>query len=605
MTRADGNTVFGQFRRTLLAGAPDEELLALFVAQRDEAAFAALVRRHGPTVWAVCRRLLTHRQDAEDAFQATFLILACKAASIERRALLANWLFGVARRSALNVRAVRARRARQERLCDEVPDVRTTAETSGDDIRTVLDEELARMPEKYRLPLLLCALEGMTHAEAGKSLGWPTGTVAGRLSRGREMLRSRLLRRGVKASAAALAAVLARAATAAPPAAAMRAAAAVTAGRAIGVGVPPAVAALVHTVLRALAFPRLMAAAVLLAALAVALGGAGVMWHRTGSAPPPASALGGPGSQRLPLASADQPDAPGHANAAVPGKPTHRLPADPNAVVFRMERSVDSVLGSRSVLTVFADGRVVAEIPNGSSSLGAGDLTTQARGRSAAAGPGQPAEPQKNKVLRGRLSVRQLEELLRFALDEQEFFDFDPDAVKAALRDKYQFDGDVLDGTDATTTEFRVRTAERSHEVRWPRLAKTAWDFPGVERLLQLYALDVRLQQVFYVLLAGGQQRVEAVAEKMNELAGPCYRLYPDAPRLTAADLLDVTPFADGSGMRFTFSRNRDKTVRNPLFEVSINVPQRGEPRLFYVIPPQTPVRRSGASGPSPSCGHS
>jgi RNA polymerase sigma-70 factor (ECF subfamily) len=223
MTSADGDTVISYLRMTLcagtMAGAPDGELLEQFLAQRDEAAFAALLRRHGPMVWRVCRGLLAHPQDAEDAFQATFLILARKAAAIGRRQLLANWLFGVARRAALNMRALRARRARHEQSCGDLPDVPATVETPWDDIQAVLDEELARMPAKYRLPLLLCGLEGMTHAEAGAYLGWPTGTVAGRLSRGRELLRTRLLRRGVTAPAAALAALLApdAASAAVPP----------------------------------------------------------------------------------------------------------------------------------------------------------------------------------------------------------------------------------------------------------------------------------------------------------------------------------------------------------------------------------------------------
>src|SRR5260370_16170194 len=155
MGLADGDTVIGHLRRTLCADvldrAPDEELLNQFVAQRDEAAFAALVRRHGRMVWGVCKRVLVQRQDAEDAFQATFLVLACKAALIGRRKLLANWLFGVARRAALNMRAVRARRTRHEHVCGDPPDVAVMLETPSDDLRPVLDEELSSRPQSYRL----------------------------------------------------------------------------------------------------------------------------------------------------------------------------------------------------------------------------------------------------------------------------------------------------------------------------------------------------------------------------------------------------------------------------------------------------------------------
>jgi hypothetical protein len=236
-------------------------------------------------------------------------------------------------------------------------------------------------------------------------------------------------------------------------------------------------------------------------------------------------------------------------------------------------------------LTIRADGRVVAEFPDGVSSLAAADLTRHVRARPPAEGPG----PRKQRVLEGKLSARELGELLRFALDDQEFFDFDPDAVKAAIGNKYHSDGNVFDSTDATTTSFHIRTADGEHEVSWFRLAKSTWDFPKVQPLLQLSALDRRLQQVFYVLLAGGPERVEEALEKANALVVPYYRLYPNAPRLTAADLFVVTPAADGSRTRFTFSRNKDKTIRSPLFEVSIDVPRQGEPRIVYVIPPKTP----------------
>ena len=289
MARADGPTIYNHLRRILcagaLAGAADEDLLAQFIARRDEAAFAALLRRHGPMVWGVCRRLLTRAEDAEDAFQATFLILARRADSLQRRELLANWLFGVARRSALTMRAKAARRARQERSCHEVPEVPTPPVVPWDDVRAVVDEELARMPTKYRLPLLLCALEGMTQAEAGKSLGWPTGTVSARLSRGRELLRTRLRRRGVTALTTALAA-------AGPPpqvvAAVRNAAAVVAAGKAAAAGVPPAVGVLMDAVLRTTALSRWLTVTTLLAALALTLAGVGMIWHlsRPAGAPP-------------------------------------------------------------------------------------------------------------------------------------------------------------------------------------------------------------------------------------------------------------------------------------------------------------------------------
>lgn len=594
MAAADGSSIISHLRRTLRADvlecAPDEELLERFVAQRDEAAFAALIRRHGPMVWGICQRALVHRQDAEDAFQATFLVLVRKAATIGRRKLLANWLFGVARRAASNLRAMRARRARHERLCADPPDIPVIRESHGGDTRVALDEELARMPAKYRLPLLLCGLEGMTHAEAGKHLGWPTGTVAGRLSRGRELLRSRLLRRGITASAAVLTNALAPdvALTAVPPqlvATSLRSAAILVGGKSAAVGLSPTVTSLMHYVLMKLFLARLCATAALMAALAISLAGAGAVWH---SKPSPKVPLADPASlpQKPIHAAATPPVA-----ASAPGSSAIRLPTDANAVVLRMDRSVDSSPGPGMVLTIYADGRVVAEIPDGLASLSPIDLTRYARDHVRAPDAGKRSEAQRRKVIEGRISAGELQEILRFALREQKFFELDPDAVRAAIRDNYKSDGRVSDSTDATTTGFRIRTADHDHEVQWFRLTKAAWDFPRVEGLLQLHALDRRLSRVFYVLLAGGPERVAAAVAKANELVLPYYRLYPDIPPLTTADLFMVTPFADGSGMRFTFSHNKDKLVRNPLFEVSLDVPEQGEPRLCYVIPPSKSFR--------------
>jgi RNA polymerase sigma factor (sigma-70 family) len=603
MSPGDGNTVAGYLRRAIGAGAqaslPDEELLERFIARRDESAFAALLRRHGPMVWGVCQRLLAHRQDAEDAFQASFLVLACKAASIGRRKALANWLFGVARRAALNARSVRGRRTHRERLCGDLPEVAARAETTWDDTGAVLDEELARLPRKYRLPLLLCSLEGMTHAEAGASLGWPTGTVAGRLSRGRKLLRARLLRRGIAVPAAGLGFALSpgAASCAVPPqliAVSIQSALALTVkGKLATTMVSPAVAALLRASLARMFIARLLTATVLITGLVMTLGSAGAGWYlaRPRASPPLADGMA---QHEFQIARAARP---AHAGLGEEqsnsGKPSLRLPADPNAVVFQMDRSVESVAGPGTMLTIFADGRVNAQIPEGLVSLEATELTKHTKDRviapKAALDPGLP----NTKVLTGKLSSPELEELLRFALHEQEFFEFEPAAVKAGIREHYQSDGIVADSTDATTTHFRIQTADRSHEVKWTRLSKSAWDFPEVQRLLQLHALDTRLQQVFYVVLAGGPDRVEAAVQKANELARPLYLRYPDIPRLTAGDLFKVVPDVDGAGMEWTFARNKDKRVRNSLFEVSFYMPQEGEPILRYLTPPQTTLRLS------------
>jgi RNA polymerase sigma factor (sigma-70 family) len=177
----------------------DSQLLERFAGQQDEAAFAALVRRHGPMVLAVCRRILRDAHDADDAFQATFLVLVRKASVIARPELLGNWLYGVAHRVAVKARAKAARRSEHERRAPALASADPTAEVTKHELRAVLDAELRQLPEKYRAPLVLCYLEGKTNAQAARLLGWPTGSISGRLARARELLRERLLSRDLAA----------------------------------------------------------------------------------------------------------------------------------------------------------------------------------------------------------------------------------------------------------------------------------------------------------------------------------------------------------------------------------------------------------------------
>jgi RNA polymerase sigma factor (sigma-70 family) len=170
----------------------DAILLDRFVRLRDETAFAALVKTHGPMVLGVCRRVLRHAQDAEDAFQATFLVLARKAGSLEKPELLANWLFGVAFRTAEHARGKAARRNLHEKEVATMFAAIPQASDLDREVREVLDEELFRMPEKYRAPLVLCYLKGMTNEQAAEHLGCPTGSMSARLARAREILRTRL-----------------------------------------------------------------------------------------------------------------------------------------------------------------------------------------------------------------------------------------------------------------------------------------------------------------------------------------------------------------------------------------------------------------------------
>src|SRR5262245_52742065 len=214
--------VVQHLRRALLlrdcAGLTDGQLLECFISRRDSAALAALVRRHGPMVWGVCRRLLGNYHDAEDAFQATFLVLVRRTGSIASPELLANWLYGVARQTALKVRATTGKRRQRERQVTEMPEPVMSEQAVWDDLQPVLDQELGRLPDKYRIALVLCDLEGKTRKEAARQLGVPDGTLAARLARGRVMMARRLVRHGLAVSGGSLAAVFAQnAASAAAP----------------------------------------------------------------------------------------------------------------------------------------------------------------------------------------------------------------------------------------------------------------------------------------------------------------------------------------------------------------------------------------------------
>jgi RNA polymerase sigma factor (sigma-70 family) len=187
----------------------DRQLLAAFIDHRSEEAIAALVRRHGPMVWGVCRRVIGNHHEAEDAFQATFLVLVRKAATIRPRAMVGNWLYGVARQTARKARTLLAKRHTRERQMTYVPDRVATPLDREDDVLALLDEELARLPDKYRVAIVLCDLEGQTRRDAAKQLGLPEGTLAGRLTRGRALLARRLARNGAALSGGSVAALLA------------------------------------------------------------------------------------------------------------------------------------------------------------------------------------------------------------------------------------------------------------------------------------------------------------------------------------------------------------------------------------------------------------
>ncbi len=212
MTNDTKHPVLQFLTKAALAGndqVGDDQLLERFLHQRDEMAFAVLVHRHGPMVMGVCRRVLHHSQDAEDAFQATFLVLVRKAGSIMHKEKVGHWLYGVAHRTALEARTLREKRKVKEAQTPSRQDSGSEMENRSD-LQQELDRELSKLPEKYRLPILLCDLQGKTQGEAGKELGLPEGTVSGRLFRGRQMLAKRLKQQGVAVTAASLPVLLAQ-----------------------------------------------------------------------------------------------------------------------------------------------------------------------------------------------------------------------------------------------------------------------------------------------------------------------------------------------------------------------------------------------------------
>jgi RNA polymerase sigma factor (sigma-70 family) len=177
-------------------GLTDGQLLKCFAASREEAAFTALMQRHGPLVLGVCRQVLHHEQDAEDAFQATFLVLARNAASIRKADSLASWLYGVAYRTSLKAKHYEARRRVHEHA-GRMPVQSPVTEAASRELQELLHEELHRLPKKLRAPFVLCCMEGQRRRDAARQLGWKLGTLSSRLAHTRERLKERLAGRGV------------------------------------------------------------------------------------------------------------------------------------------------------------------------------------------------------------------------------------------------------------------------------------------------------------------------------------------------------------------------------------------------------------------------
>ncbi len=330
----DGAVLAG-FRRLFdggtIAGLSEGELLARFAARGDEAAFRAIVDRHGPMVLGVCRRMLRDPSSADDAFQATFLVLVRRARAIRDGERLGAWLYAVAVRVARRSRAVERRRAGYEADADPAslagPEPAAMADLERDDLRRALDEEIGGLPEGLRGPLVLCHVDGLTYLEAARRLRSTEGAVRMRLFRARDRLRKGLTRRGLAPAAGGLAVQLAVESRAAVPATLARSttSAAVDTAAGLPAAAPAAVAALVHHVLRASLMSQfsVVAAAVMAASGLVAAAGAGMAARQepapaAASSPTPAVALVPVPPSTIPAPAALAPAAPAPPQIAAP-----------------------------------------------------------------------------------------------------------------------------------------------------------------------------------------------------------------------------------------------------------------------------------------------
>ncbi len=448
------------------ADASDEELLHAFVAQRDQLAFGILLRRHSRLVLAVCHRVLRRTEDVEDAFQATFLIFVRKAGSIKHKNLLANWLYGVAYRSALEVRSQRHRV--YERLVPTVPDMAVAATPGHDfEVRAVLDEEINRLPDRYRIPVVLCDLEGKTRKEAAQQMQLPEGTVSGRLTTAHRRLAYRLQRRGIALATAGIAAVLTESSSFAGVLAPTTEALVVKLAAGASGDVPVSVFAIMQGVNRTMLITKLKWWSVLALMCVLAVGSAGLI----------AANAAKPGDQTVIADEVALNSAPNPKKQPEEKPADVALPKDPKAVVISFDQRLGNAIQAPrpAVLTIYADGKMVhLPMENGNFA-------------------GKP------KQTEGKLTEKELKDLMRFIVNEQKFFEYDNQATHNELQKAITAAGlNFAAGIDvrAPVTNLKIKTAEKEQEVACPSVWFCATQYPKCVPVVRVHEIQRRLEEI-------------------------------------------------------------------------------------------------------------
>jgi RNA polymerase sigma factor (sigma-70 family) len=529
MGMAAASAVLERVLRTDRSGQPgdsDVVLLGRFVKQRDEAAFAELVRRHSALVWGVCRRVLGHDQDAEDAAQATFMVLSRRAHEFRQHSRLSTWLYSVAYHSARNVRKMKQRRLHHEAAASLLGESALARQQLWTDLEPVLDEELMRLPEKYQEPLVLCCLEGKTQAEAARLLGWPTGTVAARISRGREQLRERLNKRGIVVSSTLLTSMLASEASAAvipvhllEPAWASRC-------LVNSATLDP----IVEATLASQRWQTLSSVGLYfgIGAVCLSLVAGGSWWLLRDNS----SAV----ATTVPVAVQQN-------QRYVP------LPRDPQAVVLQLIKRHMVTQAPTLTISLLGDGTIKLKRDDLERSL--------------------------------KLSQQEVQQLMQLAVNDMQLLSFDGDKLWNGFHQEFVFDGNLRAPEDTTETVIDLQTAEQSKNITWKQLGATEAWFYGTPTVRHLAELSRRLTSYVLVEEAGGREAVAVVCDKLNQRLRSTY---PKKQPFQPHHLVHYKAATEVTPASYTFSVG-SKFIDTHFYAATCHVDGRGQLMLGTIIP--------------------